>query len=372
MDFSNKIIYKFYFYINTGVNNMSFEIRKFKDINLNDPFFNSLKDDYKEFTEWFNKKSENWAFIHFDETGVLNGFLYLKVENENLDIDPPQGVLKRLKVGTMKIDAHGTRLGERFIKKIFDYALDQKVAEIYVTIFEKHIPLTELFKRYDFKKIGLKHSQNGSENVFSRKTAGTEVCYTYPFITHNNNTNIYFLSIYPEYHSRLFPDSILKTENSSIVQDISHTNSIHKIYIAGMRGMEHLKKNDIIVIYRTAEQGKSAHYSSVFTSICVIEDYRTLDSFYDFDDFYNHCKSYSVFSKSELIKIYKEKKYKHVIKMSYNIALSKRINRAKLIDMGIMSNDRSFYSGFGLLRYDQLMDVMKEGQVDESLIINQA
>ncbi|WP_202880431.1 hypothetical protein [Mannheimia pernigra] len=29
---------------------------KFKNINLDDPFFDSLKEDYKEFTDWFNKK----------------------------------------------------------------------------------------------------------------------------------------------------------------------------------------------------------------------------------------------------------------------------------------------------------------------------
>ena len=41
-----------------------------------------------------------------------------------------------------------------------------------------------------------------------------------------------------------------------------------------MNGMENIKKNDIILIYRTAEDGKSAHYNSVITSLCVIEEYK--------------------------------------------------------------------------------------------------
>lgn len=350
---------------------MGFEIKRFKDIDLNDSFFDTLKEDYMEFSDWFHKKSENKALIHFNEQHILDGFLYLKIEDEELDIDPPQVKLKRLKVGTMKIDAHGTRLGERFVKKIFDFALHEKVKEIYVTVFEKHTSLIALFSRYNFEKIGLKHSQNGSENVLTRKLSEKNFVY-YPLISYTKKTNIYFLSIYPEYHSRLFPDSILHTEDGSIVKDISHTNSIHKIYIAGMQGMENIKPNDIIVIYRTAEKGKSAHYSSVFTSICVIEDYKNLEDFNIYEDFFNYCKTYSIFDKMELEKIYKEKKYKHIIKMTYNIALNKRINRAKLIDMGIMSNDRSFYSGFGVLNFDQLIDVMREGMADESLIINQA
>lgn len=351
---------------------MGFEIKKFKDIDLHDPFFDTLKTDYKEFSDWFYKKSENKALIHFNELGALDGFLYLKIEDEELNIDPPQGHLKRLKVGTMKIDAHGTRLGERFIKKIFDYALYKKVEEIYVTVFEKHTSLMALFSRYNFEKIGLKHSQNGSESVLSRKLSGNNIEYNYPLISYTKDTNIYFLSIYPEYHSRLFPDSILHTEDGSIVKDISHTNSIHKIYIAGMQGMDNIKQNDIIVIYRTAEKGKTAHYSSVFTSICVIEDYTNLHNFNTYEEFHSYCKTYSIFDEKELKKIYIEKRYKHVIKMTYNIALNKRINRAKLIDMGIMSNNQNFYSGFGALDFNQLIDIMKEGRTDESLIINQA
>jgi len=50
------------------------------------------------------------------------------------------------------------------------------------------------------------------------------------------------LAVKPKYHSRLFPDSILKTEDSTIAKDISYTNSIHKIYIAAMNGMENIKK----------------------------------------------------------------------------------------------------------------------------------
>jgi len=57
--------------------------------------------------------------------------------------------------------------------------------------------------------------------------------------------------------------------------------------------------------------------------------------------------------------------------MTYNIALNKRINRAKLIDLGIMSNENSFYSGFGSVSYDQLISVLQEGKVNEGLIINQ-
>lgn len=49
------------------------------------------------------------------------GFLYLKTEgvNENYsDIVPPFKPMRRLKVGTFKVESTGFRLGERFVKII--------------------------------------------------------------------------------------------------------------------------------------------------------------------------------------------------------------------------------------------------------------
>ncbi len=349
---------------------MAFETRKFKDIDLSDSFFDSLKEDYSEFAEWFTRKSENNAIIHFDKNHKLNGFLYLKPESEDLDVDPPQGISNRLKVGTMKIDAHGTRLGERFIKKIFDYALHKKSEEIYVTIFNKHDHLINLFERYNFSKIGVKRTHNGIEDVFSRKMKGDKIIPNYPFINIKKNSNIYFIAIKPEYHSRLFPDSLLRTEDNRVVGDISHTNSIHKIYIGSMVGMENLRAGDIVVMYRTADEGKPAKYSAVFTSICVIDEYSHISNYNDQESFYDYCKKYSTFNEAELKDFYNTKKYKHIIKMSYNLALTKRVVRHKLLEMGIMSS--TSYSGFGSLSYDQLIDVFNVSQTDESIIINQA
>lgn len=96
------------------------EIHKFSDIALSDPFFDSLKADYPGFSKWYEKKSvENArAYIQKNEKGLLQAFLYLKVEQEALtDIEPTMPAANRLKVGTFKIDAHNTKLGEFFVRK---------------------------------------------------------------------------------------------------------------------------------------------------------------------------------------------------------------------------------------------------------------
>ena len=41
--------------------NLSYE--QFRSVDLSDPFFDSLKEDYTEFVEWFNRKSTEYAYV---------------------------------------------------------------------------------------------------------------------------------------------------------------------------------------------------------------------------------------------------------------------------------------------------------------------
>ncbi len=114
---------------------------KFNRINLNDAFFNNLREDYSGFNEWFHRKNDEEAYITINSNnGLLLSFLYLKVESTDEDysnISPVLPPKKRLKIGTFKVISNGFRLGERFLKIVFDNALKNKVDEIYVTIFNK-------------------------------------------------------------------------------------------------------------------------------------------------------------------------------------------------------------------------------------------
>ena len=126
---------------NYNVNqNKDLTIRLFSELNLQDPFFDSLKDSYPEFENWFKKKAANneSAYVFMDDDGHVLDFLYLKNEEEEIkDTCPVLPLKKRLKVGTFKILPRHSRRGERFMKKIMDRAIDDDVDEVYVTIFPK-------------------------------------------------------------------------------------------------------------------------------------------------------------------------------------------------------------------------------------------
>ena len=349
---------------------MNLTYQKFGGINLSDPFFDSLKSDYAEFEHWFARKADEFAYVFYGDAGEIDGFLYLKIENEAIDdVDPPLPPACRVKVGTLKINPHGTRLGERFLKKIFDHAVTQDAAEIYVTVFEKHAALVALFQRYGFEHRASKTTPNGIELVLVKVMGSVDggVLERYPLVAAGNNS-MYLLSLYPQWHTRLLPDSILNNEHASIVQDVSHTNSIHKVYLASMRGMENLRQGDIILIYRTSDMAGPAHYRSVATSICVVEEYRNIRSFRSRGEFMTYCAPYSVFSSDELNDFWDRKRYPHVIRFTYNFALPKRVTRGTMIeDLGF---DPSSYWGFMPLTFKQFQAVISAGGLDEGLIIN--
>lgn len=351
---------------------MDFSYTTFREIELTDEFFDSLRADYQGFDDWFNKKanSDERAYVMREQSGAIQGFLYLKIEDEALnDVVPVLPKLKRVKVGTLKINAHGTKLGQRFIKKIVDWSLSHSIFEIYVTVFDKHSHLISLLKKYGFVKWGSKTSGSGVESVFVKQvgdyTGG--VYHDYPVI--NASRRAFMLSILPDYHTKLFPDSILSNESPDIIKDVSYSNSIHKIYLCNMNGVEVLQPGDVLVIYRTKDNGP-AEYTAVATTVGIVEEVRLINSFAKESDFLAYSLPYSVFSEEELRTFWRNRRYPKIVRFTYNVSFKRRPNRKSLIDdVGI---DRNAYPGFMELSKRQLLKIMELGNVDKSIVIDQA
>lgn len=346
------------------------EVKAFRDIPLNDSFFNSLKQDYREFPNWFRGKASEPAYVQYTDN-KLTGFMYLKLEDgEVADVTPPLPACKRIKIGTLKVVAHGTRLGERLIKKAFDHAIVEQAEEIYMTVFPHHKPLIAMLEEFGFRSDGIKETENGVETVFvktfERSRLFGDMRKDYPLID-TRQVNFYLLAIKPQWHSQLFPDSILRTESYDLMSDISHTNSISKTYICSMEGVEDLRPKDLLVIYRMSDQQGPAEYRSVATSICVVEEMRPKDAFSDINEYLAYTEPFSVFSDSELRRWWNRGQL-FVIKMLYNAAFTQRVIRRTLAeDIGL---DRDARWGFLPLSREQFLDIMNRGGVDGRLIVH--
>lgn len=338
------------------------QLEHFSDISLSDPFFETLKADYHGFDTWFQGKANKpdaFAYTFRNPlSGHLDGFLYLKEEHGTVDdVIPILPPAHRLKLGTFKVNPHGTRLGERFMKRAFDIAIANNVKALYVTVYAKHQALVTLFERYGFVIVASKLGQTDTELVMERRLDSVEgdVVRDYPRIPIRADRH-FVLSLYPEWHSRLLPDSLLATESANILEDVSHTNSIHKIYLTGMRGVEQLLPGDTLLIYRT-KAGGSAYYTSVISSLCVVEELIHITAFKSEAEFIQFCDPYSVFSEDELRGFYKNKKYPWIIKFTYNLALEKRPNRKILLEEVKLSDD--IYWGFFQISTAHLKSILK-------------
>ncbi len=76
-----------------------------------------------------------------------------------------------MKIGTFKVTSNGFKIGERFLKIIFDNALQYNVEEIYVTIFDKRpeqIRLISLLEEWGFNYHGVKTTPTGEEKVYTK------------------------------------------------------------------------------------------------------------------------------------------------------------------------------------------------------------
>lgn len=346
--------------------------QKFSDFDHNDSFFDSLKADYQEFPAWLQKKAQNneSAYVLYGDKGI-EGFMYLKENDDAEGVNPKLDDGNHLKIGTFKFDSKKTLRGQRFLKKAFDRAISSSANDIYVTVFEKHQGLVRLFQTYGFYKHGEKDTPNGKELVYVRALTqiNGDILLDYPYVLARNSRK-YLLAIYPEFHTRLFPDSKLINESPDIVQDVSHTNSIHKIYICGMHSVARMQRGDTIVIYRTGDGKGAAHYRAVASSVCVVESVRHIDAFNDENSFVEYCGKFSVFSEAELRAFYQERKYPYVLRFTYNLALPKRPNRASLIEDVGLNGTRGFRWSHFELTDAQFHRILELGRIDESFVIN--
>jgi hypothetical protein len=313
----------------------------FGQVNLKDPFFDSFRADYPEFDQWFNRKADETAYLCTSDSGEVVAFLYIKKEgpDENYaDIEPRFKRANRLKIGTFKVVFNGYKLGERFLKIVFDNALRNKVDEIYVTAFRntaEHDRLIRLLEDWGFVEFGSKGDRGEKVWVrdFSPSVDSLDPRRTFPYVS--RKATKFIVSIYPEYHTELLPDSILKTEKTEAYKDDKpYRNALSKVFIS--RSFERgLKTGDIVVFYRTADRG-SGHHTSVATSIGVVQE--VVDAIPDLPAFIAACRKRSVFTDAQLKEFwdYKPQYRPFVLNFLFVYSLPKRPNLKALQENDII------------------------------------
>lgn len=342
---------------------LAVELKRFDEVDINSSFFDTLREDYegKRFDDWFKKKGNEKAYVFEDNDEKLKGFLYLKIEEENenyFDIEPILSPKRRLKVGTFKIERTGFRLGERFLKIIFENAVKWNVDEAYVTLFEDKrqevCALKGIMEQWGFVKHGYKKSNGELVLVKDMKQyKDTETPkFNYPIL--KKDRNHYFLPIYAKYHTDLFPDNILKNEDMHLYEDkLAHRYAIEKIYLTGAYNIK-AKAGDIILIYRVGD-GWYKNYSSMVTGMAIVQEVVKTKNV---EECISICKDKSIFKEKDIRAVYS--KYPIVLKVLDYKPFTHKITLDELRNCGIV--DR--YSGprpFTFITQEQFDTIYKLG-----------
>ncbi len=322
----------------------------FAQVDLQDTFFDSFREDYIGFDKWFNKKADEIAYVCYSNN-ILSAFLYIKVEEETenySDIEPNFKRKKRLKIGTLKVTSNGFKIGERFLKIIFDNALQYNVSEIYVTIFDKRpeqVRLIALLEEWGFNYFGNKTTATGDEKVYVKNFDRAQEINllqpkkTFPFIS--LESTVYIVPIYPQYHTELFPDSILRTESPiNFTENEPHRNALSKVYISRSY-VRNLKAGDIVVFYRTG-----GIYQGVATTYGIVES--VIDNIPNEITFIQSCRKRSVFTDEQLKEHwnYRKNDKPFIVNFIYAYSFRKRPNLKWLNENGIISDILDMPRGF--------------------------
>lgn len=193
-------------------------------------------------------------------------------------------------------------------------------------------------EQWGFKKYGYK--DNG-ETVLVKSMEKYDILqdpkYNYPLL--KNNIQYFFLPIYPEYHTDLFPDMILRNENMHLYQEnIAHRYAIEKIYLTGSPNIA-AKPGDVVLIYRTGERYPKK-YSSVVSGIAIIQEIHPTKNV---EECIEICKNRSIFSKDEIRKQHCRRPT--VVKLLDYIPFKNKVKNYQLFDYGIIqggTGPRSF------------------------------
>lgn len=148
---------------------------KVYNLDLEDTIFDSLKEEYDEFEEWWNKicRQGRDCFVYYEHDGSIGAVLLYKVENEPIDAGEILPVKNRLKIATLKFSSVGNKIGELFIRLSVEYSIINELEEIYLTHFSQPSDyLVDLIEEYGFINVG---KNKRGEDVFVKELFLTKI-----------------------------------------------------------------------------------------------------------------------------------------------------------------------------------------------------
>ena len=262
------------------------------EINDDDNFFDSLRQGYPEFDDWWREKCVKqhrscWVVYDNDQ---LAGLIVRKDESA-ADTDAITKVDKILKICTFKVapESRGVKLGELLLKQVLWYAQRNGYDLAYLTTYQDQEALMELLEYYGFRNAG--KNDNGEfiyERVFSQvalvsidhKSDFEQARENYPRFVKNKKTRGFGIPIQEDYHDTLYPDLYQPVQDdlfggASRAETITRPgNTIRKVYLC--RAQSKLgPAGSLLFFYKSASKNPP---SQAITALGVLESVTLAES----------------------------------------------------------------------------------------------
>ncbi len=362
-----------------------FEYKRLSEIDIEDPFFDSLKRDYpgtensSGFTDWFKKKAQEGrkALVFEDEYGI-GAFIVLK-EDEKEAIELEGRTLpekERIKISTFRVSERyqGKRIGEGALGLVLWKWRDRAAREIYVTTFAKQKSLISLFLRFGFVNCG---QNKDGEEVFikSRDNVDLSDPYTaFPFVR-GRFSHAGYVIIDDTYHDTMFAYSELANNKKELKNKLglSVRNGLTKVYVGGSATIDYYV-NEPVLIYRKYTGEGSKQYRSCVTSYCIVtntfqakRNNRVLQSFEKLKEIITNK---AIFNEEELKRQYESYRDLTIVELLYcgYFGAGNNINMKWLKNNGFWAKSGEYPTKVHLSG-EQFQSILKEGGVNVSNII---
>jgi hypothetical protein len=226
------------------------------NLDIRDDFFDSLRQDYDGFDDWFQEKCQRGhrdCFVIRNESKIAGLCIY-KNEEPSYEMKG-----KIVKICTFKLKYSGTKQGELLLRQLFKMCYDSNVDWLYVTAFESNY-ICQFFEDFGFECYREKKEDTG-ELIYRRRMV--------PTLNDRNNLlalpfhkrfgyryfipskNAFLIPTEERFYDRLFPE----TTTLDLFGGEPCSNAIRKAYLCNSNSRK-LIPGDILFFYRTHSDKK--------------------------------------------------------------------------------------------------------------------
>lgn len=247
-----------------------------------DPIFDSLRDGYPEFDNWWREKCVRpmrkcWVVI---DEGTLAGLVVRKDETHS-DTDATLPGNKILKICTFKVrpERRGIKLGELLLKQVLWFAQANHYDVAYVTTYPSQETLIDLLQFYGFSHTSTKDdgelvyekpfasatlSRNHEKNLFELDREN------YPRFYTGADVSCCVIPIREEFHEVLFPELADRSqlELFGTQKPATPGNTIRKVYLC--RAPAWIEQSGAVLLFYKGKSSKPP--SQAITTVGIFED----------------------------------------------------------------------------------------------------